>query len=295
MKQAILITAYTNYNQLIDLVQSFDDRSNIFIHIDKKSVNAGHITEELKALPNVRHCEQKYKVHWGGINHLHAILDLSKIALEDDENGYFHLITGMDVPIHLGDRFNQFITNHAHQSTNYLENFTLPAKQWPHGGMDRIEFYNPYDHINAKTFLGKVSLFMISKIQRSIQLKRPCDFDFQLFGGSTYWTLHRNTLQYVVNYTEENPEFLNRLKFSFCAEEIYFQTIIMNSEYADQVVNDNLRYIDWHSGRGGYPAFLDESDLTAIQKSNKIFARKIDSSKNGLSSLLMTQEIGQKK
>jgi hypothetical protein len=35
-----------------------------------------------------------------------------------------------------------------------------------------------------------------------------------------------------------------------------------------------LRYIDWASGRGGNPAFLDNTDYEKIKISNKIFARK---------------------
>ena len=38
MKQAILITAYKNFNHLIDLIDFFDDDFEIFIHIDKKSI-----------------------------------------------------------------------------------------------------------------------------------------------------------------------------------------------------------------------------------------------------------------
>lgn len=67
---------------------------------------------------------------------------------------------------------------------------------------------------------------------------------------------------------------MKTMQFTFCSEEIYFQTVLLNSEHAKNIVNDCLRYIDWSSGRGGYPAFLDVTDYEKIKTSNNIFARK---------------------
>jgi len=69
---------------------------------------------------------------------------------------------------------------------------------------------------------------------------------------------------------------LNRLKHSFCSEEIYFQTIIMNSPFSDKVINNNLRYIKWEYKNGSMPAILDEEDYEEVEKSNQLFARKIE-------------------
>ncbi len=37
MKHAILITAYTDFEQLINLINAFDNNFNIYIHIDRKA------------------------------------------------------------------------------------------------------------------------------------------------------------------------------------------------------------------------------------------------------------------
>ncbi|MDR2683370.1 MAG: hypothetical protein LBB64_05820, partial [Dysgonamonadaceae bacterium] len=57
-------------------------------------------------------------------------------------------------------------------------------------------------------------------------------------------------------------------------EEIYFQTVLLNSEYAKNIVNDNLRYVSWKNAREESPAFLDNDDYEEIKMSNKLFARK---------------------
>jgi hypothetical protein len=118
---------------------------------------------------------------------------------------------------------------------------------------------------------------LLVRIQKKLKIKRSYPASFpKLYGGSTYWSLTRDTLQQVIDYTRIHPELLRRMKHTFCSEEIYFQTVIMHSPRSGNVVNDNLRYIDWVSERGGRPAFLDASDFPDIRASNTIFARKLD-------------------
>ena len=80
----------------------------------------------------------------------------------------------------------------------------------------------------------------------------------------------------MVQYTQQHPEFLRRFHYSFCAEELYFQTLLCNSEYRDCLVDDNLRYIDWSKGRGSTPVVLDMRDYDTLKASPCLFARKFD-------------------
>ena len=82
MKQGILITAYKNFEHLLDIVSFFDERFEIYIHIDKKSVINEGIIETIRSLPQVKLVSRKYKVNWGGINHLKCILHLAEEALK---------------------------------------------------------------------------------------------------------------------------------------------------------------------------------------------------------------------
>ena len=268
MKQAILITGYKNIEGFLEIINFFDDNFNFYVHIDKKSKI--DISPLLK-IKNVFVYKQ-YAIHWGGINHLLAILLLSKEALLNKENTFFHLITAEDYPAKPIGYFHQLDT-----SVSYIEFFELPRQELPQNGwMDRIDYYNFYDLFDAKTGRQYKVLDNLLKIQQALRIKRRYSKDFpKLFGGSTYWSINRSALAHVINYTKQNDKFLSRFKYTFCAEEMYFQTILLNSEFKNFVVNDNLRYIDWNSGRGGYPAFLDASDFTGIVSSNKLFARKL--------------------
>jgi len=268
MKQTILITAYKNVEQVIDIIDYFDNRFEFYIHFDKRSALD---LSPLKSTPKkkVFVCNT-YPVYWGGVNHLKAILLLAGEALKNPENVMFHLITGEDFPCKPVSYFRERVDC----KKDYINVFPMPYPVWPgNGGMDRVDYYNFYDLFNAKktdkAIHGLVRLQKIFKIKRSY----PAGFP-KLYGGSTYWSLSRNTMQYILEYTETNKAFLERMNYTFCPEEFYFQTIIMDSPFVSNVMNDNLRYIDWVSGRGGKPAFLDESDYDKIKSSDKLFARK---------------------
>ena len=90
MKQAILITAYKNYKHLESIVNFFDDNFKIFIHIDRKSDISNEELHFLKSFKKVKIISRKYKVNWGGLNHLKSILYLSEIALKNKDIEYFH-------------------------------------------------------------------------------------------------------------------------------------------------------------------------------------------------------------
>ena len=280
MKQAILITAYKNFKHLVDIIDSFDENFEVYIHVDKKTKIPQKVLEKLRTLNNVKMLSQKYVVNWGGINHLKCSLFLIETALKNKDIQYFHLISGQDFPIKNSLQFKKTIN--GFKAKDYLEYFEIPAKRWgnENGGLDRIEYYHLYDTLDAKKHIKWIWRFV--KFQKKIHLKRSITNKFsKLYGGSIWWSLSRETLQYVIDYTNKEPYLINRLKYTFCPEELYFQTVIMNSDFSKNVVNDNLRHIDWNPERIGKfstsPAILDIRDFEKIMISNKLFARKFDS------------------
>lgn len=280
MKHALLITAYKDFAGLETLVNQFNDSFTIYIHIDKRSKINSNILQRISEKKNVKHLAKTYAIKWGGLNHLKAYLFLSKKALKNKENKYFHLITGQDFPVKSNAFFNDLLFNKNEHEINYLEYFPMPATiWWKDGGMGRLTYYNFYNRFNAKTPWGEKCLKTIKTLQVNLKIKRPINIKEKLYGGSTYWTLSRNILQYVIDFTANNPSFFKRFKYTFCAEEIYFQTVIMNSTHAKNITNDNLRFIDWEKSEDGSPAFLETTNYDSIINSNKLFARKIKSEK----------------
>lgn len=273
--QAILITAYKNINHLNDIIRFFDEKFSLYIHIDKKSTLTKDELELLNRYKNVRYLTQKYEINWGGLNHLKAILDLSEKAFEEEQNSYFHLITGHDYPIKSLNNFSQFETKYSDKI--FMEYHPIPYSAWKNGGMDRLEQYNFYDLIDGRKGIGEQFLKKFGKLQEAIGFKRKFDKGFpDLYAGSTYWSMNREGINYVFQYLQNNPGFLKRFKYTFCSEEFFFQTILLNSYLKESIVNDNKRFIVWEERNGNYPANLDLTDYQKIKTSDAFFARKFE-------------------
>ena len=104
--QAFVITAYKDYEALKTLTLALSQRGLCVIHADAQGAITARQVEELNALPNVR-AIRKYKVNWGSVCHLYALLDLCRMALEDERVDYLHLMSAQDVPLLCADEMER--------------------------------------------------------------------------------------------------------------------------------------------------------------------------------------------
>ena len=269
-----MVTAYKDIDRLKILTDLFDDDFSFYIHIDKKSRIAKEEIELLENAKNVHFISREYNVNWSGFNHTKCILLLSKEALKDKRIKYIHLISGQDYPIKSCQEIKDLLVKK--NGAEFLAHFELPTKNWPasNGGLNRVDYFHLYNLLNVKTKMGSKINSAFVKIQKKLHLKRNREHLPKLYGGWSWWTLSYPCLKYVIDYTEKNPLFFKRFEYTAMACEMYFQTIIMNSPFKKNVINNDLRYIVFNEGNPN-PNILDESDYEGIVSSDAIFARKI--------------------
>jgi len=275
MKQAILITAYKDIDKLEILINQFDNDFSFYIHIDKKSqIPTNHI-ESLNKIATVKVVSRKYSINWAGFNHTKAILHLTEEALKNKNIEYIHLISGQDYPIKSSNQIKDFLR--SNRGSEFIENFKLPYEKWAdHGGLDRINYYRFYDYLNAQSKNQKRILNIIVKIQKIFNFKRSRkNLPKNIYGGWAWFTLTRECMQYITDYTKENPKYFKRYEYTSAACEIYFHTIIMNSTFSKNVVNNDLRYIKWEGNKPN-PEILNKKHYHNMIKSDALFTRKID-------------------
>lgn len=275
MKQAILLTAYKDIGFIQDIVDVFNDDYSFYIHLDDKQIYAEADIEALKSNRRVKLVLKKHKIHWASVRHLEAILDLAREACKDQSVEYIHSITGQDFPVKSPEQISEYLIQN--RGTEFIGVAKLPCSHWVGGGINRIEYYAPYEYLNAK---GKGSCIIQSlrTLQKIVGFKRklPVEFD-ELYGGLIYFTLTRDAVKYCLDYLDANPHLLDRFRYTFSPEEILIQSILFNSPFKDRICNDNLRFMIWSMRDGQSPAILDERDYEKIKLSNAIFARKFDS------------------
>lgn len=279
MRQAILITAYKDIPHLERLVDYFDSDFEVFIHIDKKC------REDYSFLCQQEHVHlyNRYKIAWGDVNHLKAILLLMHEAYRYDDIEYFHMITGSDYPCVPLEQLKSFCEEH--KNDNYIEHFPLPHADWgSEGGMDRINYYWLQSSYRVKC--GCI-IYKIIKWQRKIGVKRGFNFfNGEIYGGGTYWSVSRKAIGLAIDYIDKCPGYLHRFRMTSIAEEICLPTLWKG--LGMPMHNDYKRYIDWGID-GCNPQILTEKDYENIVNSDALFARKMES---GISDKLIEKLAG---
>ena len=267
MNIVYIISAYKYPAQLVRLIrQLHTDTTSFFIHIDKKTDLAVYdqAVQGTQGLSNV-HFLRRYRCDWGGFGHVQATLQgIHEIIKRGISFDYAILLTGQDYPIKTNDQIQDFLWQS--QGKSFLDYFPLPSSQWEGGGLQRVELW----HIRY------LKSHFIFPSPRAFFLKRKFPKGFQPFGGCSYWCLSNEIITYIDKFTSQQPHFVNFFKYVDVPDEIFFQTIVMNSPFASNVVNDDLRYILWKELDSASPSILGKEDLEDLASSSKLFARKFD-------------------
>jgi hypothetical protein len=257
---AYIISAYRNLGQLERLIRRLAiDGSIVLVHVDKKTEDREYAALVTNASDlETAHFLDRHTCHWGGFGHVRASLKgIEELLRRAASFDYAILLTGQDYPIKPNEEIRGFFEDNRGKS--FMSYAALPSPSWsPRGGLDRIE----YRHLRL--------------YGRHVRVpgKRAFPRKLRPFGGGAYWCLTRECIELVSTFVAERGDVVRFFKHVDIPDEIFFQTVIMNSELSGTVVNDNLRYIDW--SRGTRPAVLGIGDVEELKRSPKLFARKFD-------------------
>jgi hypothetical protein len=120
---------------------------------------------------------------------------------------------------------------------------------------------------------SKTKAIIYSLVNRVFS-KRMFPRNMRPFGGPGYWVINRGCAEYIDKFTRDNPEFVKFFKYVDIPDESFFHTIVMNSSFAENVVNDDLRCIDISGAHG--PRIWRKADFRLLGQSSALIARKFD-------------------
>lgn len=273
--QAVLILAHKDVEQVIELTSRLSKSFKVYIHFDRKTVITDNQKEKLDTDSTV--LISKYDVKWGSYSIVKATIDLMKIALQNEDNTYFHLISGQDWPLKSPQQIYDFFENSNQIFMNYW-----PAISMKKTGEPEIwwtKYYFNYDQINRRTTFGKVYhrlLLLIQTILRVNKLKKYDLNDSYIYAGQEWVDIPRDALEYAIDYYENHPELEKIFSTSFCSDEMWLQTILCNSEYKERINKDIHHYIEMVEKHGSRPAILDEDDYSKIKSGDYWWGRKFE-------------------
>jgi len=281
MKIAYLILAFKLPEQLVRLVRKLSDRDTyFFIHIDKKIKPElfQHFVQLIEPNDNVIFIK-RHNSDWGRIGCIEAKLEgineIKKMGVDFD---YLINLSGQDYPIKSNQQIADFLQENYGKS--FLNYNPIPYRDHPHLD-DLINYWHFYFykyHLvfpKENMFFSPILSQLWKPIARRIKVRPKLPLGYKPYYGSSYWCFTRELIDYVHAFTRENQSFVRWFSHVQFPDEFFFQTMLMNSPYKNEIIDNNLRYIDFSSKKAN-PKVLTVDDFPKFTGSGKLFARKFD-------------------
>lgn len=274
MKHAYLIMCHNNFEQLKLLLKLLDDeRNDIYVHIDKKAksfcIDDFNAVTERAGLTFVK----RINVSWGGYSLIAAEMNLLKAAV-NSRYSYYHLLSGVDLPIKSQNEIHDFFEKNAGKEFISVDESSV-------GGSDFSNRIGEY-HL-LQDFIGRNSGLRITVIekcerlslmfQKKMRVNRNRHNKMVIYKGSNWFSITHDMVLYVL---DREREIKRCFGYGLAADELFLQTIAMHSPYKQNITGTCMRLINWDRGE---PHTFTEADYEMLIHSDNLFARKFDYSR----------------
>ena len=273
-KHAYLIMAHTQPELLKKLLKMLDnERNDIYLHIDSKAKD--YPLDEIAAVLQKSKCifTERTDVKWGSYSQIHCEMVLLKEAVKT-EHAYYHLLSGMDLPIKSQDEIFAFFEKY-----NGLEFVDEDDATISEAALSRVKYTHKFygKAGSVKDILGALSV----KGQKLLGVDKTQKYGNIIFQkGRNWFSITHGLAKLVVEKEDWIQEVFGQ---SVCGDELFLQTVARNSEYAEKICNPNTmpevpdtRYIDWKRGSNNNPYVFREDDFEELKNALGLFARKFD-------------------
>ena len=267
---AVLVLAHANPAQVQRLVAHLEPDFDVFVHLDKRSAIR---ISDFDAFTKTK-VIKKIKATWGSLGIVHATLEL--LALASSGHGYdrYVLISGQDLPLKTNADIVAFFAQHP--DTDFVD--SNPFAESEQSRLTRVSRFHFFPRRTFSHLLTRVLADASRRLDALLSLagvRRSMDYRFRW--GSQWMDLTSDTVDQVLRLVRNDTEFLKRFRFTFCPDEVFFQTAIESCGRADLALESPRRYIDWKTGPE-HPRVLRKEDLAMVEASDMLFARKCDTS-----------------
>lgn len=272
MKHAYLIIAHDQWDLLQRQLELLDHKDNdIYIHIDKKikNFNEEFLSNHIKEA-GIKFIDRK-KIGWGGYSQIRCEVQLLKAAIKNNYD-YYHLISGVDLPLKSQDYINRFF------SENMGKEFIDFDKNVENSQIyERMSLYHIFqESIRSNKVMEKLEKILLG-VQRRIGIDRIKNKNIDFGKGANWFSITNQLAHFLVS---KEKEIKKNYRFTNCCDEIFIQTLIKNTEYYKNIYNktheDNIksmRYIDWKRGN---PYVFKNEDYDTLINSSALFGRKFN-------------------
>lgn len=264
---AYSILAYKEPERVARLVNRVQTESDfIRIHFDKM-IGKRRFTEWRKIV--VEKCQKRdieivsiFRCKYGSFGQVDANLSAMR-SYEEYNYDYYIELTGDSYPLKPPEVIKKELNE---KNCALMEFFELPYKGWYQGGLRRL---NNRFYFMPRRKYPYVWTFSFPRFRKGL----PCGL--KPYGGRGNLCLQKRHVSYILQFAEKNPSVRKFFERVWGPDEIFYQTILLNSPLNSSVVNESTMYFDYSKGIA-HPKNLTKADLEVLKRSGKFFARKFN-------------------
>lgn len=279
VKIAYLLLVHSNVEQINLFVNQLLNygECDIYIHVDKKNEK---LLDKITKADRIK-CVSIYEVNWGSSEIVKATIELMKLA-RNSNNTYSHIYFGSGQDLLIKKGLYEYLRNNPDnifiKIENKVESSDFGAARfmicWPRWTMVR-------GNSSIKRYIRQC-LFVLFKFGIKIfPNKKKLAREVVFYRGRTWFIAPWKILDYILNYLEQNPDYLEFWEDSLAPDLMFFQTLIMNSPYSSDVL-DELMYVKFGETfkTKNHPLLITLDMIKEIENENYYCARKFDLSKD---------------
>lgn len=275
VKHAYLIIAHNQFELLKVLLKVLDyPHNDIYVHLDSKvgDIDLQPFFEVVRK-SNLYFLKNRVNVQWGAFSQIECELRLLEASVPSKYR-YYHLMSGVDMPLKSQKEIHQFFDEHSGTEFVHFDAPEIDSKSY-----ERVSKYNFFCSRN-KRVIDRIAYRLIMMAQFGVDRARKNNLTY--LKGANWFSITNTLAEYVV---ENRPLVEKQFRYTLCADEVFLQTLIINSDFINRLSPNNfcdnyetiLYYIDWNRGR---PYEFEFDDFAELMSSNMLFARKFNWNKD---------------
>lgn len=263
-KHAYCIMAHGKWGQLQMLLNVLDDeRNDIYLHIDAKSLNDLKKSGGVKTRYSGLIITESIDVRWSDISLADAEMCLFKNVVNSGNNySRIHLISGVDFPLLSQNKIHDFFRNRTEEFIDIRK---------PLQFVKRLKYYHFFVRYRRNRSFVDFARRILIVLQIPF-INRLTSAPLKYAYGSEWCSLTNDAVKFIV---DKWPFVRYMFKHTTCCDEHYKQMILLSANNFKFHEKGGLRYIVFTKGNPS-PKTLTISDYDNIMSSGCLFARKFD-------------------
>lgn len=262
MRIAHLVLAHTSPRQVEELVKKLTyPTTDFYIHVDGHRTVTEYTT--ILSATNIYFVQKRVQVIQGAYSTVQAILNaFEEIIASGIQYDYINLLSGQDYPLKEASFIHQYFALHHGKQFMEFNSICDSHPEW-------VLHVTKYHFINYNV-PGKYKLERL--VNKLLPLRRVPN-NMELVGYSLSFAITLPAVKYIVYYLNDTPEVIQFFKLSWSPDKFIFQTILYNSVFKKDMVNNNLRWIAG-SGPTRGTGLITASEIPAQYPSDCLFAQR---------------------